>query len=155
MWIITCNLLNVILKVKTRMVVSLLTVYPRDHVADWKLCCCGCPGSWENHITYCWSRKNIKFETWFLLNASNTFTLLQSPKMNHHKSGTFLLTFQMSQSLRGKKWLSCCKLHVKNKCRCSHCDSTGSLAFAPRPGMLGWGSGVAIAVTWVTTVAQI
>ena len=37
MLISSCNLLNTILKVKERMVLSVLVVYPLDSVAAWEL----------------------------------------------------------------------------------------------------------------------
>ena len=34
---ILCNSLNTVLKVKNRMVINVLIVHPRDHMADWQL----------------------------------------------------------------------------------------------------------------------
>ena len=34
----SCNLLNTVLKMKNRMVVSVLAVYPHDFLAEWDLC---------------------------------------------------------------------------------------------------------------------
>ena len=80
----------------SRIVVSVLVVQPRDHVADRTCGCCHCPASPESiiwHSSGPGKDQNSKFEVRFLLNAFHFHTLIKSenPKSNRCKLGTIYI----------------------------------------------------------------
>lgn len=62
---ISCNVLNTILKVKNRMLLSISAVYPHDCVADWKLGPFTTQQECITHVSLT-QDQNSKFEIWFL-----------------------------------------------------------------------------------------